>query len=319
MQGVWVWSLVGELRSHVWPKNQTIKKKQNRSNIATNSIKTLKMVHIKKIKINRNKTQLLSSELWTSFFRNNRNMDSGKTQHNPVDRDITFFGAKAYGICGGPCRVCAPLTIGTQWLRPLPHSPPQIRTPHLLREREVWASKPPFCPCPVVLLGSYFFDNPSGVASLLCASSSSGLFLVSVVLPEVTPLESVCWTWWRGLLRHCRHDLGKDDGRRKEEDLRSESGDFITRRENSEGSRARLLFQLLHSPFSSAWFSLSEVAAPRWGVVEAIDAVWEINRNARKPARPARLSQGSEGVFLTKSDPLAVKHKKMLCVVKDQL
>ena len=43
MQRVWVRSLVGELRSHM-PWGQ---KNQNRSNIATNSTKTLKMVHIK--------------------------------------------------------------------------------------------------------------------------------------------------------------------------------------------------------------------------------------------------------------------------------
>ena len=47
MQGVWVWSLVGELRSHtcLTLKNQNI---NNRSNTVTNSIKTLKMVCIKK-------------------------------------------------------------------------------------------------------------------------------------------------------------------------------------------------------------------------------------------------------------------------------
>ena len=47
MQGVWVRSLVGELRiPHAPPK----KPKQNRSNNVTDSIKTLKMVHIKKTK-----------------------------------------------------------------------------------------------------------------------------------------------------------------------------------------------------------------------------------------------------------------------------
>ena len=46
MQGVWVQSLVGELRSHMPQglKNQNIR---NRSNIVTNLIKRLKMVHIK--------------------------------------------------------------------------------------------------------------------------------------------------------------------------------------------------------------------------------------------------------------------------------
>ena len=45
MQGVWVQSLVRELRHHM-PHGQ----KQNRSNIVTNSIKTFKMSHIKKKK-----------------------------------------------------------------------------------------------------------------------------------------------------------------------------------------------------------------------------------------------------------------------------
>ena len=45
MQGVQVRSLVGDLGSHM-PRDQKTKCKS--SNIATNSIKTLKMVHIKK-------------------------------------------------------------------------------------------------------------------------------------------------------------------------------------------------------------------------------------------------------------------------------
>ena len=45
MQGVRVQPLVGELRSHIPYDPKT--KMQNRSNIVTNSIKTLKMVHIK--------------------------------------------------------------------------------------------------------------------------------------------------------------------------------------------------------------------------------------------------------------------------------
>ena len=46
MQGVWVQSLVRELRSHM-PQGQKTKT-ENRSNNVTNSIQTLKMVHIKK-------------------------------------------------------------------------------------------------------------------------------------------------------------------------------------------------------------------------------------------------------------------------------
>ena len=47
MQGLQVQSLVEELRSHV-PLGQKAKT-ENRSNIVTNSIKTLKMAHIKKV------------------------------------------------------------------------------------------------------------------------------------------------------------------------------------------------------------------------------------------------------------------------------
>ena len=46
MQGEWVPSLVGELKSYMPPGQKT--KTQNRINIVTNLIKTLKMVHIKK-------------------------------------------------------------------------------------------------------------------------------------------------------------------------------------------------------------------------------------------------------------------------------
>ena len=59
VQGVRVWSLVSELRSHMrrcQNKNKN-KKKQSRSNIITNSTKTLKMVHIKKTNLNRNEIQ----------------------------------------------------------------------------------------------------------------------------------------------------------------------------------------------------------------------------------------------------------------------
>ena len=47
MQGVWVRSLVGELRilHALWPKKQNI---NNRSNSVTNSVKALKLVHIEK-------------------------------------------------------------------------------------------------------------------------------------------------------------------------------------------------------------------------------------------------------------------------------
>ena len=47
-QGVWVRSLVGELRSHMLRSQKT--KTKNRSNVETNSTKTLKLVHVKKKK-----------------------------------------------------------------------------------------------------------------------------------------------------------------------------------------------------------------------------------------------------------------------------
>ena len=48
MQGVQVWSLVRELRSHMPSGRKKKKKRENRNNIITNLVKTLKMVHIKK-------------------------------------------------------------------------------------------------------------------------------------------------------------------------------------------------------------------------------------------------------------------------------
>ena len=45
--GVTVPALVRKLRSHL-PQGQNTKDMKNRSNIVTNSIKTFKMVHIKK-------------------------------------------------------------------------------------------------------------------------------------------------------------------------------------------------------------------------------------------------------------------------------
>ena len=53
MQGVYVTSLVGAPRAHM-PRHQKTKT-QNKSNIVTNSIKTFKMVHIKKQTTTKNK------------------------------------------------------------------------------------------------------------------------------------------------------------------------------------------------------------------------------------------------------------------------
>ena len=57
MQGVWVRSLVGELRilHALWPKKQNI---NNRSNSVTNSVKALKLVHIEKKNLLKKKKKL---------------------------------------------------------------------------------------------------------------------------------------------------------------------------------------------------------------------------------------------------------------------
>lgn len=96
-----------------------------------------------------------------------RKMDSCEAQKNLVDNKTIFFRAKDCGICGPFC-VCAQLTTWTQLLRPLPHSLLQIHTPHLPHEIEVWALKLPICLCQHALLGLYFLDKQSWMASLLC-------------------------------------------------------------------------------------------------------------------------------------------------------
>ena len=73
MQGVQVQSLVEDLRSHM-PHSQ--KTKHETSNILTNSIMTLKMVHIKKKKLKErvNHNFLVNNNPWLSF---------GHTQGHP--------------------------------------------------------------------------------------------------------------------------------------------------------------------------------------------------------------------------------------------
>ena len=61
-KGVWVQSLVVELRPHT-PRRQN-KRNIKRSNVLTNSVKTLKMVHIKKILILKFKNPLLALRTW---------------------------------------------------------------------------------------------------------------------------------------------------------------------------------------------------------------------------------------------------------------
>ena len=55
IQGTWVRSLVQELRSHMPHSQKT--ETENRSNVVTNSIKTLKLVHIKKENLNKRMQQ----------------------------------------------------------------------------------------------------------------------------------------------------------------------------------------------------------------------------------------------------------------------
>lgn len=141
---------------------------------------------------------------------------------NRVDDETIFFGAKDCGTCGVARWVWALLTIETHLLRPPPHSPLQIQTPHLLRGTVVWAVTPPFCPGQHALLGLCFLDTQHGMASLLWVSSSLGFSLVSAFFLEVSLFESVLWTQWMGVLNHYCHCLGKYDKRRKERDLRSE-------------------------------------------------------------------------------------------------
>ena len=61
MQGVLVWSLVGELRfpQASCPTPQKKQNRNNRSKIVANSVKTLKMVHIKKKKKSEKETSHL--------------------------------------------------------------------------------------------------------------------------------------------------------------------------------------------------------------------------------------------------------------------
>ena len=64
MQGVQVWSLVGELGSYMPPGQKT--KTWNKSNIVTNSIKTLKMVHMTLEKKMATHSNILTWEIpWT--------------------------------------------------------------------------------------------------------------------------------------------------------------------------------------------------------------------------------------------------------------
>ena len=64
MQGVWVWALIGELRSHMTHgQKKQLQNVDNRSNVATNSIRTLKMVHIKILKKKKRSTPYVTPNL----------------------------------------------------------------------------------------------------------------------------------------------------------------------------------------------------------------------------------------------------------------
>ena len=75
MQGVWVLFLVSKLRSHMLHSQKT--KTWNRSIVITNSIKTLKVVHIKKKKNLKNKNRIIIlasffSSVWAPWWSNTR-------------------------------------------------------------------------------------------------------------------------------------------------------------------------------------------------------------------------------------------------------
>lgn len=138
-------------------------------------------------------SQLQKSKL-SSFLQNSENPPptqqgdcSGEAREHPVHNTTISFGAKGCKTCGAPS--CAQPTVWRPGLRPLPHSLLQIHAPHPRCETAVWASKP-FCSGQHALLGLDLFDSQSRTASLLCLNSSLWLFVVSVVSPEATVLES---------------------------------------------------------------------------------------------------------------------------------
>ena len=87
MQGLWVRSLVREVRSH-----QKLKHKM--SNIVTNSTKTLKMVHIKNLKkIKYLKENLFDQHLWIECY------DTIKKMFLKINAIIYIFFFKAMNVC----------------------------------------------------------------------------------------------------------------------------------------------------------------------------------------------------------------------------
>lgn len=205
------------------------------------------------------------------------------------------------------------MTIGTRSPEPLPHSPPQIHTPHPPRGRAVWACKPPFCSHPQALLGSYFFDNQSWEASLLCVSSSSGLCLVSGIFPPATLFEIVCWMWQVGVLSHCPHYLGKNDKRGREQDLRPETGDLTSRRKRS---RALLLFQLLGNFLISLVFPFPRLL-PQGGVGGSAKHSIRNKQKFMKTMYQVWSPSGKRGSVFHKIRSIGHKSTTMLWVVKE--
>ena len=104
MQALWVRFLVGRQRSHA-PRGQNTKS-QNRSNIVTNSIKTFKMVHIKKKKSYIKKGICLKciKRQWCS--KRHRNPTTSYLMYNPTisaaNDAVTERKGKRRRICPFP-------------------------------------------------------------------------------------------------------------------------------------------------------------------------------------------------------------------------
>ena len=68
----------GAVLHALWRKNQSMK---NRSNVVTNSIRTLKMIHIKKIL--KKKKRYMHPSVYSNFIYNSQDMEA---THEPISR-----------------------------------------------------------------------------------------------------------------------------------------------------------------------------------------------------------------------------------------
>ena len=87
MQGVWVRSLVRELRFHI-PRGQKTKTK-SRSYIATNSIKTLKILQIKKKLLKKETEERDHEPKKCGQYLEARNTGETDSSLNPPERNTT--------------------------------------------------------------------------------------------------------------------------------------------------------------------------------------------------------------------------------------